>query len=175
MTEPAISANMPEGIAGMLDDSSLLKDCVSKTNAESVNTIPPGCFVMQGTNDDDVKLPAGSTALLVGVAVFGHSYVPSYAVDPATGNYLPNVTFDVLKHGRIRVVSETALAPGDTLHVRHTANGGHTQLGAVTHTADTGHTLDIGAFAQVVRSGDGVTTAAVIEIDLTNVNLATAD
>ncbi len=171
-TNQAIDTNMPEGVPGMIADSSFTKDVVSKRNSEETAHIPPGVFVAQGDGDDDVVLPAGAGALLVGLALFGHAYVRTIMVDD-TG-YLPNITFDVARGGRIRVFAEGAMAPGDEVHVRHTINGGNTQLGAVTPDADAGKTLDCSAFCSVFASGDE-TSPPVIEIDLRNVALATAD
>ena len=175
MTITSVPTTMPEGIAGQLDDSSPIKDIASKRNAESVNEILPGIMVRQGTNDDDVNLMDGADSFMVGIAVFGHSYVPTYAIDPATGAYLPNITFDVLKHGRCRVVCEGTIDVTNNLHVRHTAHSGNTTLGAFTATADAGYTLDVSAFAQCVRSGSATGNPPVIDINMTMVNLASAD
>jgi hypothetical protein len=175
MTISSLPTTMPEGIAGMLDDSSPIKDIASKRNSETVNKILPGLMVMQGTGDDDVLQVSGAGALLVGIAIFGHSYVPTFAIDPTTGAYLPNITFDVLKHGRARVLCEGTLSVGNQVHVRHTANGGNATLGIFRATADAGKSLDISAFAQVVKSGSATTNPPVVDIDMTNVNLATAD
>jgi len=175
MTITSVPTTMPEGIAGMLDDSSPIKDIASKRNSESVNEILPGVMVEQCTGDDDVKQVSGAGAHLVGIAIFGHSYVPTYAIDPATGAYIPGITFDVLKHGRCRVVCEGTMDVTNQVHVRHTVNGGNTTLGAFTATADAGKTLDISAFAQVVKSGSATTSPPVIDINMTMVNLASAD
>lgn len=175
MTITSVPTSMPEGIAGMLDDSSPIKDIASKRQAETVNEILPGVMVRQGTGDDDVKLMSGAGSLMVGIAIFGHSYVPTYAVDPTTGAYIPGITFDVLKHGRARVVCEGTMDVGGEVHVRHTVNGGNTTLGAFTSTPDAGHTLDASAFAQIVKSGTATTSPPVIDINMTMVNLATAD
>lgn len=173
MTISTIGTELPVGIAGMLADSSLSKDVVSGTSEETVNGILPGSFVVQGTADLGVKQPSAQNQLLKGVAVFGHSYSPSVQVDATTGAYLPGITFDVLRHGRIFALAKATIHPTDHVHVQMIANTG-APVGQIRPDADTGKTVDASDFVKVIESGDNV-TSPIVEVDMTNASLATSD
>lgn len=172
-TNQLIDQIQPPLIAGMFADSSPSKNVSPGTSEETVNEIPPGVFVMQGTNTYGVKNPASTGAKLRGVATFNHSYAP--IVEIGSTGYKPNITFGVAKSGHMKVLCEASTVPGDEVHVRVVANGsGKLVLGAITPTADAGKTIDISAFCQILEPGDA-TNPPVIDFNMANVALAVAD
>ncbi len=166
---------MSEAVAGLLADNSLTKDCLPGTSEESSAEIPFGVMVCQGTEDDGVLLLHTSAAAMAtklkGVSVFGQGYAKNTELGD-TG-FKPKCTFDVLNKGRVYVLVEEAVAPGDAVRVRAVAAGLEVK-GAFRTTADSTDCVDISAFAKWIRGAaeDGL---AVVEIDMTSSALAVAD
>lgn len=162
---------MAEAVAGLLADNTSTKDCLTGTSEEASAEIPFGVMLCQGTEDDGVKLlntsAAAMATALKGVSVFGHG------LDIGTDGLNPKATFSVLSKGRIYVVPEEAVAPGDAVRVRAVAAGAEVK-GAFRTTADASDCVDISKFARWTRSADE-TGFAVVEIDMTNAALAVAD
>lgn len=178
MSITSIAAEVPVGVAGQLDDSSLKKDVVPCTNNEASAGILPGTFVVidstsTATKDDGVKLPAAQNNILKAMALFGHSYSPGVQIDATTGAYLPGITFDGLRAGRARAIATAAITPTDHVHVQMVANTGR-PVGTIRPDADTGKTVDATDFIRVVEGGDA-TTPPVVDIDLNMAGLATSD
>lgn len=172
MTIAAIT-DMPALAAGQLSDNTMRKDCIPGTSEEASATILPGTVVKQGAADHGVLLPTATTNLLRGVAVFGHSYSPGVQVSATDGGYLPGVTFDVLKAGRIPIRAGAAMVPGNHVHVQVVADTGY-PVGVVRPDADATKSIDITGFAQVFESGDA-TNPPVIDFDFGNAGLGVAD
>lgn len=177
MSITSIAAELPVGVSGQLDDSSLKKDVVPCTNNDSVGILPGTFVVIDDTStaskDDGVKLPSAATKILKAMALFGHSYSPGVQIDATTGAYLPGITFDGLRAGRARAIATAAINPTDHVHVQMIANTGK-PVGTIRPDADTGKTVDATDFIRVVEGGDA-TTPPVVDIDLNMAGLATAD
>lgn len=175
MSAPQTSVeNAPDiGIVGQLADfhTSADGDVVSRTSEETSATIAFGLFVKHGTADEGVGVVSATSNLLEGIAVHGHGFEPGKEVDATTGALLPKATFGVLRRGRAFVKAVGSVTPASEVHVRASGTG---VAGSVQAAADATHTIDISPFARFVTSGDDG-DVVVLEIDMTNVALATAD
>jgi len=168
-----VEDTMPIGVAGQLADlwTEENGDVASATSEEASAEIPFGVMVKPGTADDGVLKLTATSNKLAGITVFSHLYAkPDELGD--TG-LKPKVTFDVLTRGRIIVFPEDAVTPASEVHVRAVATGSEV-AGAFRGTADGTDTIDLTAFARWRSSADAA-DAAVLEIDLNNAALATAD
>jgi hypothetical protein len=115
----------------------------SAVNGESSN-IPAGIFMVEdATASRTAKLMTAATG--AGAKIIG-GVVNTFSRDPgnvgaqlsgSTDAYLPGVAVPLLTRGTFWAVSESAFAINDDVYVRHTANGGLTQKGAVTSGAGT--------------------------------------
>lgn len=171
------SVNPAIAFAGQkADNSSFDVDSMISTDTSS---IPFGVFVASDSasgaaGDQSAKMPAASGAVLMGVLMHSFDYARTWTDPSGTTHGELDSTglkagahLNVMRRGRIYVTSETAAAVGDPVHVRYSANGGNTQLGAVRNAADAGHTIDMTGKARYVStcSASGL---AVIELDMTN-------
>lgn len=165
-------------IAGMPADASALTRLVdSKISEEASAEIPFGVMIITGsTNEDDgAKLlhtsSAVSAPLLGGVVLWTDNYAkPSELGD--TG-LKPGVTLNVLQKGRVWVLTEDAVDPHDAVRVRAVTAGAEVK-GAFRSAADSTDCVDISKFARWITSTSGP-GLAIVEIDMTNSNLAVAD
>jgi hypothetical protein len=105
--------------------------------------IPFGIFVGRSGADDTVDLPSSAamvTTTGAGVAVLNVAREPHSAtaiVDGGTIGYIAKDPVTVMRHGRIWVLTEGAVAYGDQAYVRIVANGaGKLQLGAFRNDVD---------------------------------------
>lgn len=170
--QTAVAATMTRAFAGMLSDSSRIKDVRSYVNAEASANMIPGRMVKQGATDDACLLPTAATVLL-GVVVHSHAYARDIETDDLTGGIKPKMTVGVLNKGRIWVEVDEAVAPGNAVRVRITSAGGG--QGTFRKTAGAGLTVNLSAFAtwRTSTTGAGI---AELEIDMTSAAaLATAD
>lgn len=105
--------------------------------------VPFGVFVAKGATErpaagidaGSAKLPTLTGDQILGVVVFeqnkpGKNLASNLALEA-------NDVASILRQGVIWVICEKAVNEGDPVFVRHAANGGNTQLGAVTDTDDT--------------------------------------
>jgi hypothetical protein len=173
MPQTSVS-DMSAGLAGMLADSGL-KDAAGVVQAEASASIPFGVMVAKGSTDDAaVKLNGTASSMitkLLGVVMFSHRFAIDHEVD-STG-IKPKVGFDVLRRGRIYVLPEESVTPGDPVRVRVVVTGGEV-AGAFRKTEDSTDCVNISAFAQWRTSGSS-TVPAVLEIDMTGLGDAVAD
>jgi hypothetical protein len=95
-----------------------------------------GLFVVQGVNQDGVKLPAGATDIPMGVSTLSHADHISYV--GANPGVVPKAPVNVTRKGRVFVTSEDAVTPASKVFMRWAANGANTQKGSIRGTADTG-------------------------------------
>jgi len=168
--QTAVSEAMAIGFAGALADSGN-KTCASKYSEEASAEIPFGVMVVKGTDEDNgVLLPhtsgVASADIMMGVVVHSHAY----AKDTELGDsgLKPKVSLDVLTHGRIYVLPEETVTPGDPVRVRVIA-AGLEQKGAFRTTADSTDCVDISSFARWTKGGSS-TVPAVLELDMTYAN-----
>lgn len=168
-----VLTRMPIGIPGELADlhTAEFGDVVSAVNAEAAAEIPFGVMVKQGTDDDDVKLLAAQADAIKGIVVFGQNF--SKPVQLGSTGLKPGISFGILRKGRIFVLTEDAVTPLSEVHVRAIAVGAELK-GAFRGTADGADTIDITGLAKWVTSA-GVGEIAILEIDMTQSSLATAD
>lgn len=81
--------------------------------------------------------------------------------------YLKGEVVPTLTQGRIYVVPETIVMPGDPVYVRVAPNGANTQLGALRNTGDSGTAVQVLAQNAVWREGNAsIGDVAVIELNL---------
>lgn len=122
------------GYAGQLADSSH-NDVVTMVSEEASAEIPMGACVMQGTADDQAKLPTSAAAVMVGVVLHSHQY--SKDVELGTTGLKPKACLNILRRGRCFVYSETAVVKGLAAFVRHTAEAPDLQTGLFRADLDT--------------------------------------
>ncbi len=168
--QTSVTTAMAPAFAGMLADTSG-KRCSAKYSEEASAEIPFGVMVCRGTDKDDGALllntsSAAMADILLGVVVHSHAYDKDNELGD-TG-LKSAVSFDVLTHGRIYVLPEETVHPGDAVRVRAVAGGSEVK-GAFRTTADSTDCVDITSFARWARGGDS-TTPAILELDMTYAN-----
>jgi hypothetical protein len=176
MPQTSVADNMTIGIVGALADANLAS-VDSRVNEEASAEIPFGVMVVRGTaKATDALLlhtsAAVSAPLLAGVVLYSAAYAkPEELGDDGVK---PNMTVGLLQKGRVYVLPEEAVEPGDDVRVRAVA-GGSEQAGAFRTTADdTSDCIDISSFARWITAGSS-TVPAVVEIDMTSAAGAVAD
>lgn len=147
------------GFAGGLADSGD-NDVVSKPNAEASANLVFGRGVKDSANGC-LNLSGGSDVLL---GVLLHEQIDSSQL-AASGAKAPKDTCSVLRKGRVLVLAEQAIALGDPVYVRHTANGGTTAPGRFRKDADTANAIQV-TKARWVTSTSGADQIAVLELNL---------
>lgn len=134
-----------------------------------------GCAVVQGTNDNQVRLPdttdllggGATTGAFRGVVVREHVVEGGNAAlaapvgDGDSAYFAEGETVSVATHGRIWVVTEQAVSPGDSVFYRHVAAGAQL-LGAFRKDADTANATQVSGARFVTSAGAG--ELAVIEL-----------
>jgi hypothetical protein len=129
MPQTSVLAAPAAAIAGQLADTGRDMNLASYFSQEASLQMQFGSMVMQGAADYGANiLTAGNVAKMLGVVVYDASYQKGNelgAVADANGKLgiLPNVTFNVLKRGRIWVLCEEAVTPADVVRVRCTNAG----------------------------------------------------
>ena len=168
--QTSVSESPAIGFAGQLADTSN-KRSLSKYNDEASAEMPFGIMVVKGTDEDDGVLlchtsAAVSADIMQGVVMHSHAY----AKDTELGDdgLKSTVSLDVLTHGRIYVLPEEAVTPGDAVRVRVVTAGAEVK-GAFRTTADSTDCVDISSFARWVRGGSS-TVPAILELDMTAAN-----
>jgi len=176
MPQTSVADNMTVGIVGALADANLAS-VDSRVNEEASAEMPFGIMVVRGTDKATDALllhtsAAASDSLLAGVVVYSAAYAkPEELGDDGVK---PNMTVGLLQKGRIYVLPEEAVAPGDAVRVRAVVSGSE-QAGAFRTTADdTDDCIDISKFARWITSGSS-TVPAVLEIDMSGAADALAD
>lgn len=136
----------PIAIAGLLESADNGRDLTTMKNADSVS-IPFGlavAFKPSPATDKDAYLPALSSDNVAGIVAHSNAFARvwtdqsgnSFGDLDATG-LVVGVMMNVLRRGKIAVVSQTGNAVGDRLFVSTQSAGAYTgkgQLGNVTAT-----------------------------------------
>lgn len=175
-TQTSYNINFAGAFAGMIGNEPSGVRVDSFYNGDAGN-IPAGIFLAQGTTDQKAILlvaASGAGGKIAGVSVNTFSRDPGNtgaSLSGSTDAYLPGASLPLLTQGQIWVTSESAFALGDDVYVRHTANGGLTQKGAVTSGAGTttGCRKLTGARVVYASTAAGV---VLLEVDV-NVDRAT--
>lgn len=172
-TQTSVSDRMTAAFAGMLADSSYVKNVRSYVNEEASAEIPFGVMVKQGTAANDAKACAsGDTSpVFIGVTVHSHAYAKPTEVGD-TG-VKPNMTLGVLTRGCIWVPVEEAVTPASAVLVRIIATGSEV-AGAFRDTADASDCIDISGWARFVSTTTGAGFAQ-LEFDVANRSEKAAD
>lgn len=153
MPQTSYSLNQGVAFAGMLADLSF-KRVVTGVNKEGA-AIPFGVGVVGTATADEYDLPDAGGDKITGIVVHSHD-VDQRALTGVQGVPIDG-TMNVLAEGVVWVVTDEAVAVGDPVYCRHTANGGATQLGAFRNDADTANaTLVKGATFLTATSGAGI-------------------
>lgn len=117
-----------------------------KGHAKNVQgaAIPYGVAVARSANSDIERvLPASAAAEIMGVSLSTY-WQDNRSLDNDDG-IKDQDYFNEILEGVVWVIPEVAVLPGEPVFVRHTANGGNTQLGAFRNDADTANALQINA------------------------------
>lgn len=153
----------PIGIEGGLADSGF-KDARSML-AEVA--IPFGRLVVQGTAQDQCKLPTASTDLSTAGRPLGLSLFTSMQPNSIAGGdaqYAAKDCVSVLRKGRAWVVVEEAVLVNDAVFVRYASGSGGTALGSFRKSADTATAGALTGAKYVTAAGIG--GLAQVQFDL---------
>lgn len=155
MSQTSYSFYLSAPFAGVLGDYRSDYDIRSAVNEEVTLGMPFGIAVKRGANDYGCLLPTGSGDKVIGLTVHNHAVDPYYLpASPTTAGVPLKGTAGILKKGRMWVLPEVSVVPGDPVYWRYSANGGLTQLGALRNDGDSSH-------AAVMPGGATFETTAV--------------
>lgn len=178
MPQTTVPSTMTIGTAGQIADEWTAHngDAFAGTNEEVAASIPFGCLAVRSSNEG-VKLPTSladvklASGILIREELFDALQLTDVTVHTnAQSAIKPTVTGSFLRRGRIYVIPETTGTEASGVFLRKSGTG---QLGSFRATAVVGETIVCTPFAKWI----GTPTAGqpcVLEIDLNNVDLATA-
>lgn len=156
--------------AGMIAD---LEDHVIKSarNGEASAEIPFGVCVRRGADSlspstpiADVILPAATGFRAYGLVVHSHDYEVGTNGTLGTTGLKPDATLNIMRRGLMWANTETQATEGNAAFVRHTANGGLTQKGALRHDADTANADEVtGLIFRTTRADAGL---VLVQVDM---------
>jgi hypothetical protein len=86
-------------------------------------------------------LLAGGASKILGVLI--HDMAHEDTIPQGVQGVADGKMGSILKQGTIYVKAEVAMLPGDPVFVRHTANGGNTDLGLIRNDADTANAVQV--------------------------------
>lgn len=162
MPQTAINAALTIGVEGMLADLWTEQNGLidSTTNADTVS-IPFGRFVKRTASG--ITMLGSIADVLAGVTVWRNMYSKPDQLDSV--GVVVGMEMDVLRMGRILVLTEQAFTETSGVFVRALPNGGATTIGGCRTSADGVTTIDISAFAQFKNSGSAG-DLAILELNL---------
>jgi hypothetical protein len=121
------------------------KDYLSRYNGNASAEIPFGIGVIFGSADQAVKTPGAVTDKIVGIAMGSMNYQPG----GVTGQFTLGSTgivaladVNVCRKGRVYLLSEENVVPGDRLHCRAVSGSGGTVLGKFRKSRVASETID---------------------------------
>ena len=129
--QDAYTAEQEVAHEGQRADLGLI-DIISK--AAEGSEINFGRAVIRGTSDDQAKLPSATGQAFMGVTEFTTAWAAN-ASDVHL--YEENREMNIVTFGRMWVITEEAVVPGDPVFFRHTAGGGGSIIGRFRTDADT--------------------------------------
>lgn len=151
MSQTTYNTDLAQAFPGLIADAASPPDILSRANEESAN-VPFGLAVVLGTDGfNQFKLPSATGETVLGVLAHRHN-----RDDVEADGLNEGEVGDVLKRGRIWVVTEEAVAPDADVYFRHTAPGAE-QVGAFRTDADTANADQITSARWVAAtSGAGI-------------------
>ena len=167
-TQSTVADIYVKAFGGMLDVSEQVASIKSYTSEEASAEIPFGTMVIRGANEDEGALQvhtSGATviALLAGVVVHSHAYAKTQELGD-TG-LKPDTTFGVLTRGRIWVIPEDAVDPGDAVRVRVVVTGNEVK-GAFRTAADSTDCVVLHTTMARWLTTAGAGEPALLELDM---------
>lgn len=156
--QTSVSIQQTVSFAGMAGDTAHMRDAKSYVNAEASAEIPFGLLVVQGTAEQDAKIPAAQSDLAVGIALHSHSFQKDNELGD-TG-IKPDVVFSAMTRGRVWVAVDEAVALTDTPRVRMSGAG----AGTFRKTSAGGVTKALAGSARFLTATSGA-GLALLEID----------
>lgn len=184
MPQTSVLSPLAVGSAGQVADefTATNGDAFAGTNEESSLSLGFGLLVTRSSNEG-VKAPTTLAAVKAasGVLIREDLFDITTQLSDITVNTVvqsgikPGVTGSCLRRGRIWVIPEATGTEASAVKVRIVAGAStNVTLGAFTVTADAGKTVDISSLAKWIGTPTAA-TPSILEIDLTNLALATAD
>jgi len=160
MAQLAYTQDPAAALEGQIADSSRNTERIS---AKAEGAVPFGRFVTKGTNDDQCDLPDATAEISGGVAL-GFAVEDTSIEQPDTPvGYADEATVQIMRRGRIWVLTEDAVAAGGDVYVRHGAGGGGSDLGRCRSDADTATATKLpGATFRTSTAAAGM---AIVEYD----------
>lgn len=152
--------------AGMVADG-CHPDIEAAFNEEASAEIAFGRAVKYGVADNGALLPTAETSKIRGIVTHSHAYSNGPYGDLGTTGVKAGGVLNVMRKGRIWVVAEDAVVPGDRLWVRAVAGGDPEFLGGLTNADDSTDTIDctnVGVWRTTAAAG----ALAILEVDFTN-------
>lgn len=158
MAQTTFGTERGVSFAGMLADDGDI-DTISRAVGGAVNV---GFGLMMGfgaTPAEECAPLADGAAIAAMCGVTVHKHTQNRALLDGTEGLMPDDQADILRRGRVWVVTEQAVTPGDPVFVRHTAAGAEVK-GAFRKDTDGGDAVDISTRAR----WESTTTGAGIAI-----------
>lgn len=162
--QTSYSSSMTGAFAGLLYGDN--NYCVAMYNNESSAEIAFGRAVMFGSATDpySAKLPVAETAIIAGIVAHSHNYVVT--TELGTTGLKVGVVMNVLRRGRIWVVTEDACVPGDRIYVRGVAGGDPEFLGGIVPADDSTDTV-VSTVNGMYLTAAAAGALALIEVNFT--------
>jgi len=154
--QDAYAAEQDAAQEGQRADLGLI-DVISK--AAEGSAVDFGRAVIRGTSDDQAKLPSAAGQAFVGVT----EYTTAWSANASDIHlYEENREMNIVSFGRMWVITEQAVVPGDDVFYRHTSGGGGTVIGRFRKDADTATADQIDGASFETTAGAGA--LAMIQI-----------
>lgn len=120
------------------------------------SVVPFGRLVALNKTNNTINLPSAAGQQIVGATVFNPTNNSAYLNSGNTDGIASGDYVDIFNRGDIWVSCEsTNVKPGESVYVRHTADGLKTTLGGVANAAGTGLELVDGAMF-ISTASDGL-------------------
>jgi hypothetical protein len=156
MSQTTYNTEFAQAFPGLIADAADPKDILSRANEESAN-VPFGLAVVPGTDGaEQFLLPSATGQVCLGVLAHRHQ-----REDVEADGLNEGEVGDVLKRGRIWVVTEEAVAVDSPVFFRHTAPGVE-QVGAFRTDADTANADEITSARWVAATS----AAGIAQLDI---------
>ena len=129
--------------------------------------LPCGVFVTMSADamaGNKVKPLSAANDKVFGVSMYNGNII--YDFDAATQNYIypKDSIVSLIEEGDVFMFAEKAVAAGDDVYARHTADAGNTRIGALSNAAGTGLVLIPGAKFLKAIASPGVTQVSLPDL-----------